>query len=156
MKNCVTGDLKKKLHNLSISTVSALRPYMQMMRLVGWQKGNWREMSEILSSHSVISKTVFWNVIYYTQLPLFQGCDAVKFCRQIPTFQRNMIHLSYSHDGADSRSIQNVDTYLQDIWIYNVSVKHNNFFNMLFYYLGQHVVTLTESSSGPSKTQILT
>jgi len=29
-------------------------------------------------------------------------------------------------------------------------------FNMLFYYLGQHVSTLIESSSGPSKIQILT
>jgi len=28
-------------------------------------------------------------------------------------------------------------------------------FNMLFYYLGQHVSILTESSSGPSKIQIL-
>ena len=109
------------------------------------------KMSEIVSSHSVKSKTVSWNVISYTQLPVFQGCYTVKFCRQIPTFQRNMIDLSYSHDDADNRSIQNVDTYLQDIWIYNVSVKHNIFFNKLFYYLGQHVVTLTESSSGTSK-----
>ena len=29
-------------------------------------------------------------------------------------------------------------------------------FNTLFYYLGQHVSTLIESSSGPSKIQILT
>ena len=43
---------------------------------------------------------------------IFQGCDAVKFCRQIPTFQRNVIHSSYSNDAADSRSIQNIDTYL--------------------------------------------
>ena len=72
-------------------------------------------MSEILSSHSVLSKTVFWNVISCAQLPVFQGCDTVNFCRQIPTFRRNVTHLSYSHDGADSRSIQNVDTHLQDI-----------------------------------------
>jgi len=29
-------------------------------------------------------------------------------------------------------------------------------FIKLFYYLGHHVLTLTESSSGPSKIQILT
>ena len=29
-------------------------------------------------------------------------------------------------------------------------------FNVLFYYLGQHVSTLIESSSDPSKIQILT
>jgi len=41
------------------------------------------------------------------------------------------------------------------ITLYNASVKHKKNFNTLFYYLGQHVSTLIESSSGPSMIQIL-
>jgi len=48
-----------------------------------------------------------------------------------------------------------VNTCLTHIWLYNVSVKHNKF-QYITYYLGQHVSTLIESSSGPSKIQILT
>ena len=47
-----------------------------------------------------------------------------------------------------------IPKYLTHIRIYNVSNTTN--FNTLFYYLGQHVSTLIESSSGPSKIKVLT
>ena len=43
---------------------------------------------------------------------------------------------------------------LTHIWVYNVTVKHTKL-HEVFTYLGQYVLTLTESSSGPSKIQIL-
>jgi len=41
------------------------------------------------------------------------------------------------------------------IYKYIIYQSNTTNFNMLFYYLGQHVLTLTKSSSGPSKIQIL-
>jgi len=47
-------------------------------------------------------------------------------------------------------------TCSKNLWIYNVSVKHNKIFIMFIVVLGQYVSILIESSSGPSKIQILT
>jgi hypothetical protein len=111
MKNCVMGDWRK-LHNLSVSTVSGMRRCIQTWDWWDDRKEMEEKMCEILSSQSVKSKTVSWNIISCTQSPVFWGRDAVKFCRKVSTFQRNLVHLSYTHDGANSRSVQNVDTYL--------------------------------------------
>ena len=71
---------------------------------------------------------------------------------------KNTIHITFFWNVmfslADRFNVYHPEVFYKYMNIKCVSQTH--FFNKLFYYLGQHVATLTESSSGPSKTQILT
>ena len=117
-----------------------------------------------------------WNsVIFLTQniavpfmeLEIFQSLQCITLSYELLRFNIVFItdrHLTNFYDSSEHKiprfslynnPLVNFSHFYLHLCIYNVSVKHNKIIVFIIV-LGQHVSILIESSSGPSKIQILT